>query len=70
MQRLKTFFKRLSQKIAFYPSVIALLGGLLAAVLVYLESRGLSDQMLKVAPSLVIEDSVTARVILSTLIAG
>jgi uncharacterized membrane protein len=70
MDRIKNFFEKLQQRIAFYPSLISLGGVFLAVIMVYLERQHLSARILDVAPSLVINDTATARILLSTFIAG
>lgn len=62
--------KKVRNKIAFFPSLIAISGILFGFMMVYLEEWGVSAQLQKVAPWLVISDLDTARSILNTLIAG
>ncbi|VXB92408.1 DUF2254 domain-containing protein [Maribacter litoralis] len=70
MDRLLNFFKHIRSKIAFFPSIIALGGLVLAFLLIYLESINISSSLIDVAPFLVIDDTDTAKTILSTLIGG
>ncbi|SEC05996.1 Uncharacterized membrane protein [Maribacter dokdonensis] len=70
MDRLLNIFKQIRSKIAFYPSLIALGGLALAFLLIYLESINISSFLIDVAPFLVIDDTDTAKTILSTLIGG
>ncbi|WP_299060854.1 DUF2254 domain-containing protein [uncultured Polaribacter sp.] len=60
----------LKNKIAFYPSIIALGGVLFAYLMMFLENLGISDYFQKILPELVVNDEDTARTILSTFIAG
>ncbi|AUC84164.1 DUF2254 domain-containing protein [Polaribacter sp. ALD11] len=60
----------LKNKIAFFPSIIALAGVLFAYVMMYLENLGISAYLQSFLPELVINDKETARTILSTFIAG
>ncbi len=70
MNRLKKIFQTIKGKIAFYPSLISLFGILLAFVMIYLEQKQISAYLMKVAPSLVINNLDTAQILLSTLISG
>jgi len=70
MDRLLNFFKQIRSKIAFFPSIISLGGLVLAFLLIYLESINISSFLIDVAPFLVIDDTDTAKTILSTLIGG
>ena len=66
---LKYIFK-LKSKIAFYPTLLSLLGLLFALLMFYLESQGVSKYLLNHAPVFVVNDSETARSLLTTFIAG
>ena len=70
LNKLSQTFWKIENKIAFYPSLIAVGGVLFALAMVYIEQLGVSAYLQKVLPVLVINDLETARVILSTLIAG
>ncbi len=61
---------RLESKIAFYPTLISLAGLLFALFMYYLESEGISDYLVENAPILVVNDTETARSLLTTFIAG
>ncbi|TXD49395.1 DUF2254 domain-containing protein [Polaribacter sp. IC073] len=60
----------LKNKIAFFPSIIALAGVIFAYIMMYLENEGISAYLQDFLPELVINDKETARTILSTFIAG
>ena len=68
--RLKFFYSKIASNIAFYPSVIAIIGALFGFFMVYAEAQGISKYLIEHAPTLVINDADTARVILSTFIGG
>jgi uncharacterized membrane protein len=70
MDRIKNFFSNIQQRIAFYPTLIALGGALLAFLMVYLERQQLSSQIMEIAPHLVIRDKTIAQILLSTFIGG
>ncbi|WP_157206845.1 DUF2254 domain-containing protein [Mariniflexile maritimum] len=61
---------RLTDKIAFYPTLLAVLGLFFTYVLIYLEENGISKYLLDTFPSLVINNTETARSLLTTFIAG
>ncbi len=65
----RTFWK-VENKIAFYPTLIALGGILFGLMMVVVEQFGASGFLLETMPVLVIKDVETARIILSSLIAG
>ncbi|QNM86209.1 DUF2254 domain-containing protein [Polaribacter pectinis] len=60
----------LKNKIAFFPSIIALAGCIFAYIMMYLENEGISKYILEFFPELVISNTETARTILTTFIAG
>ncbi len=60
----------LKNKIAFFPSIIALAGVVFAYIMMSLENLGVSAYFQDFLPGLVINDIETARTILSTFIAG
>lgn len=70
MNRIKNIFYRVRSKIAFYPTIISVTGILVAFLFIYLEQRGISKYLMDMAPGLVIENTETARTLLSTLIGG
>jgi uncharacterized membrane protein len=70
IHRISQTFWRIENKIAFYPSLMAISGICFALIMVYLEQRGVSAYLQKAVPWLVINDLETARTLLSTLIAG
>lgn len=70
MNRIKILYKQITNKIAFYPSLISFGGFLSALLMIYLEELHISKYLLDTAPILVINDTETARIILSTFIGG
>ena len=70
MDKLTNFFHQIRTKIAFFPTIISLAGLFLAFFMIFLEQQNISGYLMKVAPALVIDDTDTAKTILSTLIGG
>jgi len=70
MNRLSNFLQQIRGKIAFFPSIISLTGLMLAFFMIYLEHLNISAYLIDVAPGLVIDNTDTAKTILSTLIGG
>lgn len=70
MNRVSNIFHRIRNKIAFYPTIIAATGIILAFIFMYLEEKHISNYLIDVAPGLVIDNTETARTLLSTLIGG
>ncbi|MEP2278772.1 DUF2254 domain-containing protein [Maribacter sp.] len=70
MNRLTNFIDKIRSRIAFYPTIISLAGLLFAFLMIYLEQKSISAYLIKVSPTLVIDDTDTAKTILSTLIGG
>lgn len=68
--RLKTFFNTIQGKIAFYPTLMALLGFNLAFLMAWLEKNGISNLLLKKAPQLMLQDGDTVLTIMSACIGG
>jgi uncharacterized membrane protein len=68
--RTLSFFNVIESKIAFYPTVLALIGVLFAFFMMYIENLGISKYLLEKAPILVVENGNTALTILSALISG
>jgi uncharacterized membrane protein len=62
--------EKLESNIAFYPSIISLFGLLFAFLMIYLESIGISKYLVKHYPVLVVNNTETARSLLTTFIAG
>ncbi|QTD38095.1 DUF2254 domain-containing protein [Polaribacter batillariae] len=60
----------LKDKIAFFPSIIAIAGAIFAYIMMYLENKGISKYILEFLPELVINNTETARAILTTFIGG
>ncbi|WP_317191853.1 DUF2254 domain-containing protein [Salegentibacter maritimus] len=74
---MKHFFNRiyiilfnLQSKIAFYPSVFAILGFLFAFILIYIENKGISKYLIEHIPMLVVNNGNTALSILTACITG
>ncbi len=61
---------KLESNIAFYPTLISLIGLLFAFFMYYLESLGVSAYLIENAPVLVINNTETARSLLTTFIGG
>ncbi|WP_308991493.1 DUF2254 domain-containing protein [Mariniflexile litorale] len=61
---------RLTDKIAFYPTLLAVLGLIFTYAMIYLEEKGISKYLLETFPALVINNTETARSLLTTFIAG
>ncbi len=61
---------KLESNIAFYPSLISLIGLSFAFFMYYLESWGVSKYLIDNAPLLVINNTETARSLLTTFIGG
>lgn len=68
--RIAIFFRSVESKIAFYPTLIAIAGFLLALGMIILEKNGISRSTLKIFPMLMVEDGDTALNVLSTCIGG
>lgn len=68
--RLSSFYRNIKSKIAFFPTLFALLGLLFAFLMMYLESRGISNYLVDNVPVLVLDNSDTALTILSACITG
>ncbi|WP_407556621.1 DUF2254 domain-containing protein [Winogradskyella sp. 4-2091] len=64
------FIYQLEAKIAFYPTIISIAGIVFAFFMFYLESHGISKMLSKHAPILVVNDTDTARSLLTTFVAG
>ncbi|WP_299396580.1 DUF2254 domain-containing protein [uncultured Gelidibacter sp.] len=61
---------KLESNIAFYPSLISLMGLFFAFFMYYMESWGISKYLIENAPLLVINNTETARSLLTTFIGG
>ncbi|MBQ0769918.1 MAG: DUF2254 domain-containing protein, partial [Bizionia sp.] len=66
---LRSIYK-LKDKIAFFPTLIAFAGSAFAFLMFYLESKGVSKYLLDIVPDLVINNTDTARTLLTTITAG
>lgn len=70
MDRIKNIFFQVRGKIAFYPTLISIAGVVVAFLFIYMEQRHVSEYLMDIAPGLVIDNTETARTLLSTLIGG
>ncbi|GJM06238.1 MAG: hypothetical protein DHS20C09_22340 [marine bacterium B5-7] len=70
INKITQYFWKIENKIAFYPSLIAIWGVVFALLMVSAEQYGISEYLQDAMPVLVINDLATARVILSSLIGG
>lgn len=61
---------RLTDKIAFFPALLAVVGIIFTYIMIYLEEKGISKYLIKILPSLVINNTETARSLLTTFIGG
>lgn len=68
--RIYDFFNTIESKIAFYPTLLAILGLLFALFMMYLEKQGASREVLKIIPQLMVEDGDTALTVLSACLGG
>jgi uncharacterized membrane protein len=66
----KTVLHSIQSKIAFYPSLFAVFGFLLAFAMIYAENRGISAYLMNNLPTLVVNNGDTALTILSACITG
>ena len=64
------YIYKIESKIAFYPTIFSLGGVVFAFFMFYLESNGISNYLSKHAPVLVVNDTDTARSLLTTFVAG
>ncbi|APG59999.1 DUF2254 domain-containing protein [Christiangramia salexigens] len=65
-----SFFNVIESKIAFYPTLLALMGFCFAVFMLYLENLGISRYLVEHSPILVVDNGDTAMTILSSLISG
>jgi uncharacterized membrane protein len=68
--RLRAFFNSIRSKIAFYPALLAVAGFSLAFIMMWIENKGASNELIEVLPQLVLENGDTALTILSVCIGG
>lgn len=61
---------RLTENIAFYPTLLAVLGFIFTYIMIFLEEKGISKYLLDTVPALVINNTATARILLTTFIGG
>ncbi|MDC8001916.1 DUF2254 domain-containing protein [Aequorivita todarodis] len=68
--RISDFFNTVESKIAFYPTLLAFSGFLVALLMIYLEQHGISRKIMDVFPLLMVEDGDTALTVLSACLGG
>ena len=68
--RIFDFFNTIESKIAFYPSLMALSGFIFSLLMIYLEQHGISRDIMKIFPLLMVEDGDTALSVLSACLGG
>lgn len=68
--RFYSFYKKIKNKIIFYPSLFAVSGVLFAFFMMFLEQRGISRYLVDNVPILVVNNGDTALTILSACITG
>ncbi|WP_372918422.1 DUF2254 domain-containing protein [Salegentibacter sp.] len=68
--KFRTVCFSIQSKIAFYPSLFAIIGFFLAFVMIYAENRGISAYLMENTPTLVVNNGNTALTILSACITG
>lgn len=68
--RIFDFFNTVESKIAFYPSLMALSGFIFSLLMIYLEQHGISRDIMKIFPLLMVEDGDTALSVLSACLGG
>ncbi|MAZ26191.1 MAG: hypothetical protein CL868_03810 [Cytophagaceae bacterium] len=68
--KLRWLFNRVTNKIAFYPTLLTLCGLVLGFVMLFFEDKGGTQWLYENAQALFINDAETARSLLSTFIAG
>jgi len=68
--RIFDFFNTVESKIAFYPTLLAISGFLVAVLMIYLEQQGISRRIMDVLPLLMVEDGDTALTVLSACLGG
>lgn len=70
LSRIFSFYRNIKSKIAFYPTLLALIGLFFAFIMIYLEDRGISRYLVDNVPALVVDNGDTALTILSACITG
>lgn len=70
ISRIASSFNEVKSKIAFYPTIFAIGGFILALFMKWIENSGISNDMIKIFPQLGLESGDTARSILSVCIGG
>ncbi|WP_029034466.1 DUF2254 domain-containing protein [Salinimicrobium terrae] len=68
--KISSLYRSVKGKIAFYPTLFALLGLVFAFLMMYLEQLGISGYLVKNAPLLVVNSGDTGLTILSACITG
>lgn len=70
LSRIQFAYKYIINSIGFYPTIIAFFFFVLALVMLYLESTGLSATLKDNLPFMIITNGATARLVLSTITGG
>ncbi|MEM1328141.1 MAG: DUF2254 domain-containing protein [Bacteroidota bacterium] len=70
LNRTKQLYRRIVNSIAFYPSLITFLFAVTAFIVMWVEKYKVTSWMLDNVPSLVVNNTDTARTLLSTFIGG
>lgn len=68
--RIISFFNTIQGKIAFYPTLLAIIGFNFAFAMAAIENTGVSKALIKYVPQLMLEDGDTALTIISVCIGG
>ena len=68
--RIYDFFNTIESRIAFYPTLLSIVGFLFALFMMYLEGQGISKKMLGIIPQLMVENGDTALTVLSACLGG
>lgn len=68
--RIFDFFNTIESKIAFYPTLLAFSGFLFALLMMYLEQKGISREIMETLPQLMVADGDTALTVLSACLGG
>ncbi|MCZ4320046.1 DUF2254 domain-containing protein [Aequorivita viscosa] len=68
--RIFDFFNTVESKIAFYPTLLAITGFLIAVIMMFAEQHGISREIMDVFPLLMVEDGDTALSVLSACLGG
>ena len=70
LSKIKFIYIYIISSIGFYPTIISLAFVLLAVIMLYMESLGISETIKNAVPMFIINDGATARLILSSITTG